>query len=194
MQFYKNNEIRNLTSNKILIMTDGFKKSNPSEQDFLDAGWLPVVRPSITQVQKYGSLVVYLDRAEYEVIDLTLGDAQIKFNNLIYSISDNMMRLATAQYSPAEMSQWGTHISIAQTAQEQDAIDGTGDWSYFDIMATPGMTGKEYGTYVLAKHSYLKVFHDAVINARNQHRVAIAQSTLQDLEVYDITLYWPEQI
>jgi len=99
----------------------------------------------------------------------------------VYQIAQGKLNAATAQYSPAEMGQWPIMVQHAEA----------GDWAFFDPMATPGMTGQEYGQIVLEKNNALTAYFNAVIAARNTHKVNIAATADENLAAYDTSTLWP---
>lgn len=99
-----------------------------------------------------------------------------------YEIAGQLLDAATLGYTAAEMNQWPNMVAQAESA----------NWTYFDTMTPLGITGQEYGEYVLVKHTALKGIFDLVINARNNHKIAIAGTPDVELKYYDINLFWPE--
>ena len=123
--------------------------------------------------------VVELPDPEPEPVDYqALKDSLIKE---VYRIAQEKINAATAQYAPAEMGQWPIMVQHAEA----------GDWAYFDAMATPGMTGQEYGQIVLQRAADLKAYFDAVVAARNTHKVNIEKTADADLPAYDVNALWP---
>lgn len=161
---------------------DGHGTSNYFPPDVLLAdGALPHIYPELIRWQSHGALVIEVDRVSCKVVAMSTADIRISLEGEIYQRSQNLLSAATSDYSAAEMSQWAE-----MTAQAESA-----NWSYFDAMATPGMTGQEYGQVVLLKHAALKAYFDAVIAARNTHKVNLVATADNNLTDYDTSLLWP---
>jgi hypothetical protein len=150
-----------------------------SDADLLADGALPHIYPDPDRWQSYGDLVVEKDRISKAVVTMAApADMRLAVEGKIYQQAQGFLSAATSKYSAAEMSQWSEMVSQASA----------GNWSYLDAMATPGLTGQEYGQIVLQKHAVLKAYFDTVIAARNTIKVDLAVMT--DQQMYDLPVDW----
>lgn len=94
---------------------------------------------------------------------------------------------ALAEYASLERDEWQNEVQIAQKAQDaDDAVPGSGDWSYFEALTPVGMTAREYGQEALAKHTALQPLLAARRRNRKAHFLFISAMTEIDT-AYDVT-------
>jgi hypothetical protein len=178
---YYNIKINQYTTRPRSIRTKDGLITNPTDAQLAAEGILPVVEPTLGKYDRPGPGSEVDGQWVLTTIHATPDEIRAALIDEVYRIAQEKLNAATAQYSPAEMGQWPVMVQHAEA----------GDWAYFDAMATPGMTGQEYGQIVLQKDTELKTYFDAVIAARNTHKANIAALADTDLEGYDTSTNWP---
>ena len=153
---------------------------NATHDQYILAGWVLYVAPVIGENQYRGEIVITDEEWTYLVIDKTFLEIRTALERAVYQKCNAMLSAAVIMYSNAEMSQWAEMVAKAQAE----------NWTYFDAMTIPGLTGEQYAAVVLQKYAEYKLLFDGCLSVRNTHKVNIAATADKDLINYDVSTGW----